>query len=225
MKTIRIRNSACAAALALATIPATLFADYAKSFDISFPGYKESETLTNFPVLVRLSAARNDFKYAKCKLANGGDVRFFDADGTIVLPSEVDTWNPDGESLVWVRVPRLCEGTNIVCRYGNANPDPVTASDVWSEGYVGVWHLKEDKLPLADSSATSADFTRSATAAPIRATAPTALSARRSICASRTKVVKTPRTMAASAPRTTTRLTASRPSRLKCGRSRTGSTT
>ena len=165
MKSAMKNNAMLAAALALFALPGTLFSDvngtaYARSFDISFPGYTESETLTNFPVLVRLSAARNDFKYAKCKLADGGDVRFFDADGTTVLPSEVDTWNPDGESLVWVRVPRLCEGTNIVCRYGNANPDPVTASDVWSEGYVGVWHLNGRASTLPSSTDGGLSFTR-----------------------------------------------------------------
>ena len=156
------RLAATFAAFAAAlSAPCAFSADYARSFDITFPGYTGSETLTNFPVLVRLSAAHNEFKYAKCREANGGDVRFFDADGVTVLPSEVDTWDPNGVSLVWVRVPRLTATTNIICRYGSFHPDPVTPSDVWSEGYAGVWHLNETSSPLPSATAGGLSFRRS----------------------------------------------------------------
>ena len=141
-------------------------AEYAKSFDITFPGYTGSETLTNFPVLVRLSAARNGFKYAKCRENDGGDVRFFDADGVTVLPSEVDTWDPNGESLVWVRVPRLTSTTNIICRYGSFHPDPVTPSDVWSDGYIGVWHMSDTNGSQGDSTALGTTLSSSTTYRP-----------------------------------------------------------
>ena len=130
----------CAALLA----PCALLADYANEFNVKFTGYAGSTTLTNFPALVCLSAARNGFDYSKCKLADGGDTRFFDAAGNL-LPSEVDTWNPDGESLVWVSVPELKPEqhgyTTITVKYGNASPDAVTPTDVWTNGYVGVWHM------------------------------------------------------------------------------------
>ena len=38
--------------------------------------------------------------------------------------------------------------------YGNATPPAVTASDVWSNGYVGVWHMNEAGVPLTESSFT-----------------------------------------------------------------------
>ena len=132
-------------------------ATYARSFTITFPGYSGSETLTDFPVLVKISAARNNFDYSACKVANGGDLRFAASDGTL-LASEVDTWNTSGESLVWVKVPSFNKDTVITVYYGNANPDSVTASDVWSNGYVGVWHLNESVLPLAESSGKSTPF-------------------------------------------------------------------
>ena len=131
--------------------------DYAKSFAITFPGYSGSETLTDFPVLVKVSAARNDFDYSACQVANGGDLRFADASGNL-LSSEVDTWNTSGESLVWVKVPSFSKDTVITAYYGNANPPAVTASDVWSNGYVGVWHLNESAAPLAESSGISTPF-------------------------------------------------------------------
>ncbi len=137
-----------ASASAVAALALPLFADpmpavadsYERAFNIKFSGYTGSTTLTNFPALIRLSAARNDFKYSKCKDKSGGDLRFFDANGNL-LASEIDTWNTNGESLVWVSVPELNKRTVITACYGNANPPAVTPTDVWTNGYVGVWHM------------------------------------------------------------------------------------
>ena len=134
---------------------------FARMFNISFPGYTGSATLTDFPVLIRLSKDLNDFKYSACKVANGGDLRFADSDGNL-LSSEIDTWNPNGESLVWVKVPTFNKNVMITAHYGNANPPAVNPKDVWSNGYVGVWHLGESARPLRNSTATTdIDFTHS----------------------------------------------------------------
>ena len=130
---------------------------YERSFNISFPGYAGSTTLTDFPVLVKLSAALNGFKYSACKVENGGDLRFSLPDGTL-LQSEVDTWNTDGTSLVWVKVPQFNRQTKIVAHYGCATPAEVTPADVWSADYVGVWHLNESAVPMAESSGVSTPF-------------------------------------------------------------------
>ena len=153
-------------ALLAALAPLALSADpvdwsgYKYSLDIAFPGYSGSTTLTDFPVLVRLSAARNAFQYDKCRLPNGGDLRFSDAEGNL-LSSEVDTWNEDGESFVWVKVPTFNANTIITAYYGCATPVAMTPSDVWSNGYIGVWHLNEASSPLADSTGGGKNFTRS----------------------------------------------------------------
>ena len=124
---------------------------YAKSFDIAFPGYTGQETLTDFPVLIRLSAARNDFRYDKCKLQDGGDLRFSDASGNL-LAHEIDTWDPAGESLVWVKIPSLNTSTTITAHYGCASPAAaLPATEVWSNGYAGVWHMDEDIRKQSDS--------------------------------------------------------------------------
>ena len=148
--------------------PCALFADidwtdYAKSFDITFPGYHGTATLTDFPVLVRLSTARNKFDYSKC--ADGYNLRFSDAAGNL-LPHEIDTWNPAGESLVWVKVPSFNANAVITAHYdykGVGQPHAVTASDVWSADYVGVWHMKESGVPLAESSGVSGSITTDST--------------------------------------------------------------
>ena len=157
------RGGLRAAALAAAAICASgalgeaiVASDFAKSIDITFPGYTGATTLTDFPVLVRLSPARNSFDYSTCA-ADGADLRFSDAAGNLI-PHEIDTWNTAGESLVWVKVPSLTSSTKITAYYGYTGSGQlpvVTASDVWSADYVGVWHMKETALPLAESSGVS----------------------------------------------------------------------
>lgn len=119
--------------------------EWAKTFDITFSGYAGEETLTDFPALVRLNTSTiANFSYDDflAKDANGvpADLRFTDAIGT-VLDYEIDTWNAEGESLVWVRVPTLTKTTKISAYYGRINATAqVNESTVWKD-YIGVWHL------------------------------------------------------------------------------------
>ncbi len=118
---------------------------------ITVSGYDGTEELENFPILVRLSEKNAQtgegiagFSYDKCA-SDGRDVAFTIEDG-IVLPREIDTWNPAGESLIWVRVPKLVNNLEIVCTYGDASiaaqPASQTDGSVWKEsGYIGVWHM------------------------------------------------------------------------------------
>ena len=134
-------------------------ADYAKSMTISFPGYAGSAPLANFPVLVKLSAGIEGFEYSDFQRADGDDLRFTDANGNLI-PHEIDTWNPNGVSTVWVKVPSLSSATTITAHYGCALPVAVDSSEVWDDDYVGVWHLGEGGLPLRESSLASTDFTK-----------------------------------------------------------------
>ena len=133
---------------------------YSHKFKVSFSGYAGSETLTDFPVLVKISESGiSGFRYADCKKPGGADLRFADADGNL-LASEVDTWNTSGESLVWVKVPSLTAATKITAYYGWDLAPVVDSKAVWTgNGYVGVWHLNELGLPLAESSGFSSPFT------------------------------------------------------------------
>lgn len=95
------------------------------------------ETLSDFPVLVRLDATRlPDLE---------SELRFGLDDHETVLAHEVERWDPTGESIVWVEVPTLdAIPTRIWMYYGGR---PVTGmidpADVWSNGFVAVWHLGE----------------------------------------------------------------------------------
>lgn len=118
--------SICSAALALSLCANAEQIDqsaFSSTFTVSFPGYRGTTTLTGFPVLVRLSPELNEFKYSKCK-SDGSDVRFADSDGNL-LASEIDSWNPNGTSLVWVKVPTFNTNTLIRAYYGCANPPAV----------------------------------------------------------------------------------------------------
>ena len=95
-------------------------ADYAKELNVTFSGYSGT-ALANFPVLVKLSTAIAGFDYADFAWENGGDLRFTDAAGNL-LPHEIDTWDENGVSTVWVKVPTLTADATITARYGCATP-------------------------------------------------------------------------------------------------------
>ena len=138
-------NYLCAVLLALALAPSASAAPQYKAA-LTVQGYSGSSTLENFPVLVRLSPQTVEgFSYSACA-SGGADISFTAADGETVLPHEIDTWNPNGESLVWVKLPSL-SGTDTVFnfRWNDADPPSVTASDVWSgANFKSVWHMKFD---------------------------------------------------------------------------------
>lgn len=151
----QVALSALLVAMSVAKAESIDSSRYAHSFTVKFPGYVGASTLTDFPVLVRLSKELNDFRYGACRVKKGGDLRFALPDGTL-LASEVDTWDENGTSLVWVKVPSFNADTKIVAHYGCATPAAVNASDVWSNGYLGVWHLGASDVVAQKNSATNA---------------------------------------------------------------------
>ena len=94
---------------------------------------------TNLPVLLRLSTAIDGFSYADF-VNFGRDLEISDENGNN-LPYEIDTWNTNGESLVWVKMPIFENGKTMTVTYGRSTSDGTAQSTaVWS-GYSGVWHL------------------------------------------------------------------------------------
>ena len=156
-----------AAALCLAAGPARAadnltMADFGHSIKLSVEGYTGTETLTNFPVLVRLSEYDEStgkgirgFRYADLTNNKGRDIAFFDEAGNH-LASEIQTndWTTSGESLVWVGIPRMQQGTKFyLCYNTTASGVWVTNQNPWTD-YVGVWHLDENggqNKPVFDS--------------------------------------------------------------------------
>ena len=95
-------------------------ADYAYNMDIEFSGYTKTETLTNFPVLVKLGSGSGGFHPATAASTSGTDLRFTTSDGTSALPYEIEKWDTNGTSTVWVQVPELTSNTTIKVYWGNA---------------------------------------------------------------------------------------------------------
>ena len=140
--------AACAAAVSFGEIlEPTLFT---KKCDFTVSGYAGSSTLEDFPVLVRLSEGSPvGFSYDDCA-AGGADLRFTDVVGNLV-PHEIETWNTEGESLVWVKVPTLVGTATTITAYFGANPAQLPAVDIhdtWTK-YVTVIH---GGTTIADSS-------------------------------------------------------------------------
>ncbi len=151
--------------------------NFEKQMTIKASGYEGGTTLENFPVLVRLAeksdaatlAETDDttatepteptepavptfeidgFSYAD---ANKDEIRFTDANGELI-PHEVDVWDPNGTSLVWVKLPRLdatneTTSTSFTMYYKAKNSEilpEVNSRDVWNSSYFMVYHMNNE---------------------------------------------------------------------------------
>lgn len=123
---------------------------------IAFTNYSRAEPLTNFPVLVVLGTSVPGFSYAQFLTPDGSDLRFFDATGLAELNYEIETWNTNGSSFVWVQVPAFTNHCAILARWGDPAvtnpPDNAGTGAMWSEDFLGVWHLAETSGAHYDSS-------------------------------------------------------------------------
>ena len=154
--------------------PSECLTDYV---DITLSGYSQTtEVLTNYPALIRLSestattgpgTAVNGFDYTRAG-EGGADLCFTFALSERedqILPYEVDTWNTNGESLVWVMIPELRPQPNPTTirlywakKPGMAVP-AVHPEQVWTNFY-GVWHMNrispDNKKEIVDSTGRAA---------------------------------------------------------------------
>jgi hypothetical protein len=120
---------------------------------IQFSGYTPNQagTLTNFPALVVLSNNVNgsafDFQQMVSP-SDGADLRFYSADTVTELKYEIDTWNTNGASYVWVQVPTLASTNDSIWAYWGdpnnaAKPAYTTNGGAWDATFGGVWHMNE----------------------------------------------------------------------------------
>ena len=130
--------------LASGMVSAADFSSWQKSMPVTFSGYNKAETLTNFPALVVLSTNIGGFSYTGFLSGTNADLRFMDASQTIELNYEIDTWNTNGSSYVWVQVPLLTTNAGIWAYWGSSGqtaPAYATNGATWSNGYISVHHL------------------------------------------------------------------------------------
>src|SRR3989344_5011841 len=118
-----------------------------------FDNSTQSENLTNFPVLVKLTSSRFDFTLAQ---SAGQDIRFADSDGTTLLPYEIESYDSSSSTAnIWVKVPQVDASSStdyIYMYYGNSSTaDGQSGTGVWDSNFVGVWHLDESTGNFLDS--------------------------------------------------------------------------
>ena len=168
--------------------PAKTFRDYVDIYTTGSAITSSGSAQSDFPVLVRLKEPTRDaygaitgglpgFSYGDVR-DNGYGLRFVavsnlaasavaPSDKTnpyardTLLPFEVDTWNPSGESLVWVKVPKVWRGTKFRM-YWRPKPGAEIREDLkpfetWANGYVGVWHLNGKNMDGALENSTGVD--------------------------------------------------------------------
>jgi len=132
---------------AMGTAYAGLFDNWAFRMKLSFPGYTQSETLTNFPVLIVFSnnVGGSGFSYDGFSSETGADLRFASSNETMELNYEIEQWNTNGGSYVWVQMPALASSNDFIYAYWGKSdataPVYTTNGAVWSSEFRGVWHM------------------------------------------------------------------------------------
>ncbi|MEI7437485.1 MAG: DUF2341 domain-containing protein, partial [bacterium] len=127
---------------------------------ITLAGYTPppvTETLANFPVLVVLSNTTSGagFSYRDFISPPYGDLRFSSSANGTPLNYEVETWNTNGNSYVWVQVPAVTDATTKIWAFwgkGVSLPATATNGATWSNAYLGVWHMDTNTSAMRDSS-------------------------------------------------------------------------
>ena len=99
------------------------------------PDDGQLDALTGFPVLVVLTPQRVDYD----RVSKGGANLQFVSSAGDVLPHELESWDPEGSSAVWVRA-NLGMGETIELYFDGPDAGGGSPEDVW-EGYAGVWHM------------------------------------------------------------------------------------
>jgi hypothetical protein len=105
---------------------------------LTFQNSASSQSLVNFPVLIKLDSSRID--YSKTSVT---DIRFYD--GTTLLSKETELWNAAGDSFIWVKVPQIdnVDTDYIYAYYGCSDTNNDDAENVWDSNYMMVHHLEE----------------------------------------------------------------------------------
>lgn len=104
---------------------------------VTFDNASVIANLDDFPVLVPIAGQVDYSKIVDPRK----DLRFEDANGD-TLAYEVETWTPNGESLVWVKVPRIrpFPAPAFVLMHFGPNASDANPAEVWT-GYEQVNHF------------------------------------------------------------------------------------
>ena len=119
--------------------------------EMTVSGYDGESTLKDFPVLVKLSTANiRGFLYSMCA-TDGSDLQFTQNGKT--CPCEIERWDPEGTSYVWVRMKELAKDSKFTMWFGGSAAEN-DSTQTWARadgGYVGVWHMDEATGTVKDA--------------------------------------------------------------------------
>jgi hypothetical protein len=140
-----------------------LFDPIGNPYEISW-GAKKTITINASSINSDLSDYPMYFKITDSDLAskaqsNGDDIIFIGPDGDTKLDHEIEYYNgATGELIAWIKIPHLSSisDTTIYMYYNNSNAaNQENVNEVWSNGYVGVYHMSEDSGPVSNSVSSS----------------------------------------------------------------------
>lgn len=130
---------------------------YQKRIQINIDNSDQNTTFTNQPVLIRLNSSVAGYSNFK---SDGSDIRFVASDNSTNLDFEVESWDVNGNSYVWVRIPTVAASTTTTIFMYFDNPSATLGQNptsLWTR-YQAVWHLEESASGTApqfkDSTAT-----------------------------------------------------------------------
>lgn len=138
-------------ALTADTLPKPMVGEFTYGVKFSVSGYEGTETLENFPVLVKLeNDVPSRFSYFDvASNDNGSDICFIDMQGK-GIPFDIEVWDPMGTSYIWVSLPEMTNGTEFVMCYGSTTKGKdICPENPWSS-YKGVWYM-ENTSPVDEA--------------------------------------------------------------------------
>jgi hypothetical protein len=131
--------------------------NWAFEMPVIFSGYDGLGTLTDFVALVCLDSTIPGFTYSNFASPFGYDLRFVNDTGMRLLPYEIEVWNTNGRSLLWVQAPELAgNDTTIWAYWGDKDltntPTFLTNGATWSRDFQIVYHYNQESGDIVDSS-------------------------------------------------------------------------
>jgi hypothetical protein len=119
-----------------------------------------SGDLIDFPILINIK----DFDLQTKARFDGFDIVFTQSNGRTRLDHEIERYNSiEGELIAWVKIPYLTSSvdTKLYMYYGYPNaPNHQNVEGVWSNGYVGVYHMPEETGSINNSASDNNDGLR-----------------------------------------------------------------
>ena len=125
---------------------------------LTITGAQVPSSQTDFPVLVNFTDAtlKTVGNGGHVQNASGFDIGFYsDAGAATILKWEMERYTAStGEVVAWVKIPSLTTTTVFYMFYGDAtiSTDQSDAVNVWTNNYLGVYHLKDGTTINVNSS-------------------------------------------------------------------------